>query len=55
MSDGVYKMEPNIGSEETVGEHTGDKQDFSESECTLTTWASKAIALGEQCKQLHIW
>jgi hypothetical protein len=32
--DGESKTELNIGSEETVGELIGEKQDFSESECT---------------------
>jgi len=40
-------MEYNIGLEGTVGEHIGVNQDFSESQCTETTWVLKTIALGE--------
>jgi hypothetical protein len=35
LLDGEYKTALNIGSEEIVGELIGEKQDFSESECTL--------------------
>lgn len=40
-------MEPNIGSEETLGEPTGEKMGISEFRCTLITWESKLIAHGE--------
>lgn len=47
---GEKKTEPNIGSQETVGELIGVKVDFSESECTNTTLVLNSIVLGEQLK-----
>ena len=43
-------MELNTGSQETVGELTGVKVDFSELECTNITLVLNLIALGEQLK-----
>lgn len=43
-------MECNIGLLETVGEHIGDKVDFSELECTTITLVLKTIVLGVQLK-----
>ena len=41
-------MELNTGLVETVGEHIGENQDFSESECTITILELKKIVVGAQ-------
>jgi len=50
LSVGENKTELNTGSQETVGELTGVKVDFSELECTNITLVLNLIALGEQLK-----
>jgi hypothetical protein len=50
LLDGASTTEPNTGSAETVGELTGENQDFSELECTRTIWPSRMIAHGEQSR-----